>query len=91
MAIVVTYTHWLPIVTFCPKNNLPDFIYIRVKFKDAQFNDLYEVRRKIKKAVQWKRMYMEEVAAEIVNEFPDAIEIVVKLIFNKHYIAIRKT
>ena len=31
MFIVVR--HWLPIITFCPVNHLPDLVYVSVEFK----------------------------------------------------------
>ncbi len=82
----VTITHWVPIVTFCPVNKLPDLIYVSIMFE--QFKELYAVRRRIKKLLQWKRMFMEEAALALLDEFPDATLVEVKLLFDKHNVTI---
>lgn len=88
MATYTKVTHWFPIVTFCPVNNLPDFIYIRCTFES--FEELYAVRKKIRKLIQWRRMFMETVCEEIQKEFPHAISVEVTLLFNKHMVLFTK-
>ena len=85
---IVSVGHWLPIVTFCPVNNLPDLIYVRVEF--GTFAELYAVRRKVRKLVAWRRMYMEQVAAAVLDEFPTATRVTVALLFNRHIVTMRE-
>ena len=82
MARICTITHWLPIVTFCPVNNLPDLIYVSITFED--FQELYEVRRKIKRAAQFKKMFMEDICTMVYDMYPTALEVQVRLVFSKH-------
>jgi hypothetical protein len=88
MAVHTIITHWFPIVTFCPVNNLPDFIFVKCTFD--KFEELYEVRRRIRRAVQWKKMYMEEVCERIQQEFQQATTIEVSLMFGKHTVKFTK-
>jgi hypothetical protein len=85
---IVSIGHWLPIVTRCPVNKLPDLIYVRVDFVDT-FAELYEVRRKVRKLVAWKCMFMEEVAREVLDAFPAAQQVTVALAFNRHIVTLR--
>ena len=85
----VTITHWLPILTFCPVNKLPDFIFVEVTFVDT-FAELYGVRSKIRKLVSKKLMFMEDIAKMVFDEFPEANTVKVRLMFNKHIVEIRK-
>jgi hypothetical protein len=82
MATYTKVTHWLPIVTFCPVNNLPDLIYIQCTFPG--FEELYAVRKKIRKIIQWRKLYMETVCEEIQKAFPHAIAVEVSLLFGRH-------
>ena len=85
----VSITHWFPIVTICPVNNLPDLIYITVDFDNdpvvnPQFNELYSVRKRIRKIASWKRAFMEDIADEMFNEFRGCSCVTVTLLFNRH-------
>lgn len=84
------FRHWLPIVTFCPVNSLPDLIYVTVELSNDKIVDLYKVRKTIRKAVSFKKMYMEDVAARILEEFPEAI-VTVRLAFNRHVVQVYNT
>lgn len=84
---IVTFRHWLPIITFCPVNNLPDLIYITVEFQDT-FHELYQLRKDIRKAVMWKKMFMEDVAEIIAIMFPSAYTVEVRLAFNRHVVTV---
>lgn len=86
----VTITHWLPAVTFCPVNNLPDLLYVEVEFDGATFVELYGARKKIKSLIQWKKCFMEEVAGIVHAAFPDALKVTVRLAFNKHIVISRR-
>lgn len=86
MAVIIR--HWLPILTFCPVNNLPDLIYVSVLF-EGKFVELYEARRKIRKLVSGRRMFMEDIASKIAHNFPDATEVTVRLAFNRHVVTVR--
>jgi hypothetical protein len=76
-------THWFPIITLCPVNNLPDPIYIEVKCHD-KFVELYAVRKLLRKKFAWRTLFMEDVAQEVLKEIPEASEVTVRLWFNKH-------
>lgn len=93
VALRTTYTHWLPIVTYCPVNRFPDLIFVEVTFrtKDASdLRDLYEVRRVIRKLLAWRTMYMEECAERVLVQYPDAASVKVRLAFNKHMVTAYK-
>lgn len=84
-----TCTHWLPILTFCPVNNLPDLIYVEIESRVSV--DLYEVRRRVRKLLSRKKMYMEECAQLIYSEFLDDMpdcKVTVRLMFNKHKVTV---
>lgn len=85
----VDITHWLPIVTFCPVNKLPDLLYITVTFQDDELHELYNVRKQIRKAVSYKCMFMEDVAAEIKKAFPGAASVEVRLLTGRHIVTIK--
>lgn len=76
-------THWLPIVTFCPVNKLPDLIYVTVTH-DNEFVELYGARKRIRRAAAWKLAYMEDIAKDVLQEFPLATEVRVDLLFKRH-------
>lgn len=84
----VTYRHWLPIITFCPVNKLPDPLYISLTFDDSKHRDLYKIRRAIREGVRFKLMYMEDIAATLSKEFPEAKSVRVSLLFNRHVVEI---
>ena len=88
MAVVrsTVVRHWLPIITFCPVNGLPDVIYISVEF--TEFTELYEARKKIRKATMWRKAFMETIADDILKLFPQANKITVQLAFGRHVVKI---
>lgn len=84
--VYVWITHWFPILTFCPYNGLPDFVFVTVKFH--QFRELYAVRKKIKELIQFQTLYMEDVARIVKLTYTDALEVEVRLMFSKHVVRI---
>lgn len=82
-----TIRHWLPIVTVCPVNCLPDLIYVSMVFEE--FVELYAARARIRQLVSWKCMFMEDVARVIIKEFPHAKEVQVRLAFSRHIVTVR--
>lgn len=80
----LTVSHWLPIITFCPVNKLPDVIYVYVTFDS--FSELYEVRRKIRKLVNFKKMFMEDVAHFLLHGIPGAVSVEVRLVTGRHVV-----
>lgn len=84
----VLISHWLPIITFCPVNKMPDFIYITVGFKN-DFVELYEARKLIRKLVSGKLMFMEDVAEVISKNFKDAHYIKVSLLTGRHIVELK--
>lgn len=85
MDLRVSISHWLPVITFCPVNRLPDFLYITVTFEN-EFQELYAIRKRIRKVASWKLKFMEDIAADLRKEFPSAVNIKVQLIFGRHVI-----
>lgn len=89
MDLRVSISHWFPIISFCPINKLPDLLYATITFEGSEFKELYEVRNRIKKIASWKLKFMEDIAIDLHNEFPDAIEVKLKLITGRHTIISR--
>lgn len=85
---IIRITHWLPILTFCPVNGLPDFIFITLTFKG--FIELYSVRRAVRKLVSMRTMFMEDIAELVHNKYPEA-DVQVRLWFNKHCVELKAT
>ena len=81
-------THWLPIITFCPVNKLPDAIFITVEF--TGFAELYAVRKAIRKTAAWRLDFMEDIAQDVLEKFPEARAVELRLMFNKHHIRIER-
>ena len=82
-------THWLPIATFCPVNNLPDLIFVEMTVQN-EFVELYSARRIIRKILSGKTIFMEEVAELVLNAFPQAKSVKVRLMFNKHVVEYKR-
>lgn len=81
----VVIRHWLPVVTFCPVNKLPDFIYISVCFDAKEFVELYAVRALFRK-YNFKLMFMEDIAKAVLSNFPNCKFVEVRLAFNRHLV-----
>lgn len=81
--------HWLPIRTTCPVNNMPDFIYVYVTFVD-HFEELYSVRKAIKRICSGRKEFMEDLAQEVLNEFQDASKVEVILMTGRHKVEITR-
>ncbi len=84
-SLAVTIRHWFPILTYCPKNGLPDLIYISVVFLD-QFAELYAVRQQVREMVRGRTMYMEDIAQMLLDHFGNAQEVTVRLMFDRHVV-----
>ncbi len=91
----VTVTHWLPIPTRCPKSIWPDFLYVEIDYcllpNDDFFPEIYRIRKTIRKTIQWKKQYMEDLArllANTKNISQNAIAIRIRLPFNRHVVEI---
>lgn len=81
--------HWMPIPTICPVNGLPDLVYVTVFFTVEHGEDppeLYAVRKRIRKLVTGRRMFMEDIARLVLNEFPAADCVQVRLLFDRHFV-----
>lgn len=87
-SIQLKIRHWVPIVTFCPVNGLPDFVYVTVEFES--FMELYSVRRLIRKTINGKKMFMEDCAGEVLKQFPSAKSVTVTLMFNRHVVTLKR-
>lgn len=84
----LTVSHWLPVITFCPVNNLPDVIYVYVTFDS--FAELYAVRKQVRKLVSFKKMFMEDVAMTVLTSIEGAVEVEVRLITSRHVVKVNK-
>jgi hypothetical protein len=85
----VSIKHWLPIVTVCPVNKLPDLIYVTVQFEDMKFHELYTIRKRIRKIASWKCMFMEDIAELMFREFKGCSSVTVALLFGRHQVTRR--
>ena len=81
----LTITLWLPIVTFCPVNKLPDLWFVSITFR--AFVELYAVRRALRR-FNGRTMFMEDVAEAVSVLYPEARRIEVRLMFNKHRVLV---
>jgi len=86
--MLLSITHWFPIITKCPENDLPDFLFATVEFKG--WEELYEIRKEMKRDFFMKRIYMEDVAQKIFERFPQASACEVRLAFNKHKVRLTR-
>lgn len=84
----LTISHWLPIITFCPVNGLPDVIYVYITFND--FAELYAIRKKIRKLVNFKKLFMEDVAQILLKEINGASSVEVRLLTGRHLVKLNK-
>lgn len=82
---IVNVRHWLPIITFCPVNHLPDLIYVTVEFEGTdEVHELYAIRKRIRKVAAWKKKFMEDIAEDLFREFRGCSAVTVKLAFGRH-------
>nr|DAF45698.1 MAG TPA: archeaosine synthase [Siphoviridae sp. ctJ7x27] len=88
MPIHTVISHWFPLITRCPVNGLPDVLYVYLSFNT--FEELYAVRRKLFKKFFWKKTFMEDLAVDILREFPDAYRVHIKLLTNRHQVVLRR-
>lgn len=85
--------HWLPIITFCPVNHLPDLIYVEVAFTDSTLegtpvHELYGIRKRIRKVASFKKKFMEDIAMDLFKEFPNCASVTVTLAFGRHKVTL---
>lgn len=78
------YRHWLPLLTFCPANGLPDLVYVTIE--SGHSYNLYDVRAKVRAAFSGKKMYMEEICEQAGLLFPNTDAVEVRLAFNRHVV-----
>ena len=85
--------HWLPILTFCPVNNLPDLVYFEVEFESEQgtVHELYEIRKLVRKLTSMRKNYMEDLALRVLLNIPDVKAVTVRLAFNRHEYRVERT
>lgn len=87
--LIVTIRHWLPILTFCPVNKKPDLVYVSVTFAERESSripELYAVRKTVRDMVSMQCMFMENIAILVSALFPAAVEVTVRLAFNRHVV-----
>lgn len=82
--------HWLPIVTICPVNKLPDLLYVELEFSGERppFVELYQARRKVARLLRWKQMFMEDCAELVAKHYPGATRVTVTLLFGRHVVMV---
>lgn len=90
MVTRITIRHWLPIITFCPVNNLPDLLYVTVEFElyGDDFVELYAVRKRIRKELSGRTIFMEQAAQLIAAAFPQSCSVTVRLACSRHVVSI---
>lgn len=76
-------TTWFPILTFCPVNKLPDFIFVKIEF--TEFAELYDVRKQMRALLSGKTIFMED-AAKLISSSFKCEKVTVSLMFNKHVV-----
>ena len=89
----IAIRHWLPIVTVCPVNSLPDLIYATVTFEiedNVDPPELYSVRRRVRQLLSWRKCFMESLADYLFIAFPEAHQVEIRLAFNRHVVIARK-
>lgn len=95
--MLVSYTHWLPVVTRCPVNGLPDalFLWVSLDVPDDNTNtpELYALRKRCFGGFFMKKMFMEDVALEVFQRAKEAYgdqlrTVELRLMFNKHHILV---
>lgn len=89
----VIFRHWLPILTYCPVNNLPDLIYVSVHVDldgPGQMLELYALRRTVRKLVSGSKAFMEDIAMQVqaylLAEMGVRAAVEVRLAFNRHVV-----
>ena len=81
--------HWLPIVTRCPLSIFPDLVYVTVEFEN-NFQELYDVRREVRKCISWRKKFMEHLALDIFIKFPTCKSVALRLLFSRHVVLITR-
>jgi hypothetical protein len=91
--VKVIIRHWLPIITYCPVNSLPDFIYVSVHVNldsAGQMLELYAVRRTVRRLVRGSKAFMEDIALHVqdhlLSEMGVRASVEVRLAFNRHVV-----
>lgn len=84
----VVIRHWLPIITFCPVNRLPDLLYVSLYFYGSNIPELYQVRKQVRKLLSMKKLFMEDAAALVADNFPSVSMVEVALAFNRHVVSV---
>lgn len=89
---ISAFRHWFPILTICPVNGMPDFIYVSIEWEaptETAFLDLYLVRKLVRRTLSMRRISMEAASRLVLVAFyqqfrsvPSAIT--VSLMFNRH-------
>jgi hypothetical protein len=77
-------------MTFCPVNRLPDFVYVTVTFEN-HFEELYAIRKRIRKTISGQTAFMEDLANKLSLEFPEAVEVELALITRRHVVTIKRS
>ncbi len=86
LTTVTKIRHWLPILTFCPVNNLPDLLYFEVEFHadPSQVFELYAIRKKVRELTSMKKNFMEDLALRVLMNMPQAKAVTVTLALGRH-------
>jgi NADPH-dependent 7-cyano-7-deazaguanine reductase QueF len=82
-------SHWLPIVTRCPVNGLPDALYVYVTFTD--FVELYAARKALFGGLQGRKVFMEDVAKEVferAKKLGSVVSVRVTLLTGRHEVVV---
>lgn len=94
-SVLVKVRHWLPIITYCPVNNLPDFVYVTVTLKD-DFAELYALRNRIRKLCSGRKMFMEDITKLVYDQLflCDGLHglqsVELRLAFSRHVVTVTR-
>lgn len=95
----VIVRHWWPIVTFCPFNGMPDFLWVSVQMLTVspdyystareEVIDLRIIRRKVRAAIGWKKISMEDACRKAAQALPGMFVqmVVVRMLASRHVVA----
>jgi hypothetical protein len=90
VASTVTISHWVPLLTFCPVNKLPDLLYVYVTFPAQQFVELYNVRKEIRAVAKGRTIFMEDLAKELLAHFDAATQVEISLMTGRHRVILQR-
>lgn len=78
--VSVSISNWIPLVVICPVSKLPDFFYVKVIFDGTFLDEVYPVRKRLRKVLNFKDIHMSDLAEAVFSEFENATAVEFKFI-----------